>query len=360
MIGLFTSVNNGGIAQLTIQMLRVLDTLNEEVYALIPDNCETTIPDELKDKIIRYTKWKSVNPYISHINTVLKTIREYKFQVIWFMDNGIVSNQLSYRLRNTVKFFLTIHDATKHPSISNNLFMKIHDKYQDLMTNISMRYAEKIILLSPNSLEVFKGSHGNNGKYKLMNLGAHIPECSSVRPKEINEDSKCFYLFFGRIDKYKGLDTLLNAYQQYNPHTYPLVVAGSGKLSDEENSAMERLNDAIVINRFIKDEEMLWLFSHARALILPYIEASQSGIIPISYVYGIPVIVSNVIGLVQFVIDKETGFVCKNIDEYVNAMKNLENDELWEEMHNNCISYYKRNMDWVENVRSIIEKYIIK
>jgi hypothetical protein len=39
---------------------------------------------------------------------------------------------------------------------------------------------------------------------------------------------------------------------------------------------------------------MLYLIRNALTVVLPYIEASQSGVTPIAYHFGVPVITSNV------------------------------------------------------------------
>lgn len=110
-----------------------------------------------------------------------------------------------------------------------------------------------------------------------------------------------------------------------------------------------------LINRYIRDEEMLWLFHHARSVVLPYIEATQSGVIPIAYKFGVPVIVSNVDGLTQFVEDEKTGFVCESEIDYLAALKKLENDNIRSAMSEAAIEYHLSNMDWKKNILSVLD-----
>lgn len=48
-------------------------------------------------------------------------------------------------------------------------------------------------------------------KAVLLNLGAHVPDAIEEKPKEM-EGVTHYILFFGRMDKYKGISRLLNAY----------------------------------------------------------------------------------------------------------------------------------------------------
>ena len=100
---------------------------------------------------------------------------------------------------------------------------------------------------------------------------------------------------------------------------------------------------------------MLWLFHHARSVVLPYIEATQSGVIPIAYKFGVPVIVSNVDGLTQFVDNEKTGFVCESEIDYITAFNKLENDNTRSVMSEAAVEYHLSNMDWKKNIISVLD-----
>ncbi len=114
-------------------------------------------------------------------------------------------------------------------------------------------------------------------------------------------------LFFGRILKYKGLDRLVAAVSRLRAAgaEVHLTIAGAGQACDLAPLA----GDVELINRWIPEGEIETLFRRADLVVLPYVEASQSGIIPLAYAWGVPVVASPVGGLVEQVHDGETGLI---------------------------------------------------
>jgi glycosyltransferase involved in cell wall biosynthesis len=122
-------------------------------------------------------------------------------------------------------------------------------------------------------------------------------------------------LFFGYIAEYKGLDLLLESIKTYTGRPkIQLVVAGrvSPEYKASFNSLVEdpSVKDNLVLHiRFIRDEEIETLFKAAHVAVLPYKEASQSGVLFMSYAYGVPVLVPNLGGFPDDVIPEHTGFI---------------------------------------------------
>jgi glycosyltransferase involved in cell wall biosynthesis len=121
-----------------------------------------------------------------------------------------------------------------------------------------------------------------------------------------------YLLFVGRIRWYKGIDTLLKAYAMLAPEEAgPLVIAGSGELSEGEQAELTALGGRPVhfVNQWLSDADMAALVSSARFVVLPYRSATQSGVVPLASAFGIPAIASATGGLVDQVVDGETGML---------------------------------------------------
>lgn len=106
-------------------------------------------------------------------------------------------------------------------------------------------------------------------------------------------------LFLGRILPYKGLALLLQAWTDIHGE-FPdarLVVAGEGDLSPYapwlQSPSIE------VVNHWLDDQEIIDLMAGSALLVLPYVEASQSGVIGIAHSFSVPVLCTRVGGLVD-------------------------------------------------------------
>jgi glycosyltransferase involved in cell wall biosynthesis len=118
-------------------------------------------------------------------------------------------------------------------------------------------------------------------------------------------------LFFGRIFAYKGLDVLIRSAAQIIAD-FPdirFVVAGRGEDMERYRRMLPSPRHFDIRDRFIPDTEAAQLFTDADIVVLPYIEASQSGVLAIASGFGKAVVVTDVGELGQSVQHGVTGLV---------------------------------------------------
>jgi glycosyltransferase involved in cell wall biosynthesis len=119
-------------------------------------------------------------------------------------------------------------------------------------------------------------------------------------------------LFFGRLERYKGLSTLLAAWSTLVDHAaglppFRLIIAGPGSLESPWSASLPP--GVELRNRLIDDDEALALFRDCSLLVLPYQDATQSALIPAAYYFARPVIVTRVGALPEYVEEGRTGWV---------------------------------------------------
>ena len=345
MIVVLTANYQAGIWQFAKQIKNTLASL-DKVVLFAPEEAKGI--DEKDEKYIRKN---NILPISKEYRTIASRIDGLNPTTVFVCDSGLITSRIVLYLKKTTNVVMCIHDANPHPSylsIRNTIKEKIKKPY----IVRAWKRSNKIILLSEHTRHVFeKQFPAFASKIDILKLGAHVPNVKAERPPELVGQEKRYILFFGRIDKYKGLSRLLNAYVNIKDQIKcDLVIAGKGIITDKEKEIIESNNDCIhAIIRYIKDEEMCWLFENTQFTVLPYIEASQSGVLSISYFYDKPVVVSNVEGLTEFVQDKKTGLVFKNDEELQKCM--IEMISTSKNYTNNMRRYLEENLNWEVNIR---------
>ena len=117
-------------------------------------------------------------------------------------------------------------------------------------------------------------------------------------------------LFFGRLERYKGLEVLLSAWAKVRgrlPSGSRLVLAGRGNLARLWPDALPA--DVTVLDRHIPDREALALFAGCSLLVLPYTGATQTALVAAAAYLRKPAIVTDSGALAEQVRSGETGWV---------------------------------------------------
>lgn len=126
-----------------------------------------------------------------------------------------------------------------------------------------------------------------------------------------------YALFFGFIRPYKGLDLLLQAMAEegLKDGQLKLLVAGEFYEPSQPYFALVRrlgLEHCVIFHdRFIEDDQVASYFCGCDFVVLPYREATQSGIAQIAFRYGRPVIATRVGGLPEVIDNGATGLIAE-------------------------------------------------
>ena len=112
---------------------------------------------------------------------------------------------------------------------------------------------------------------------------------------------KNFFLIVSRLEMYKKVSLAIRAFNQLKDKQ--LVVVGKGS---EENRLRKLAGENITFLRYVKDEELAFLYSRARALIVPQ-EEDFGYIFLESLFFNCPVLAFSAGGAKEVVIDGKTG-----------------------------------------------------
>ncbi len=226
-------------------------------------------------------------------------------------------NSFLFRFIHSKRTADICHDPIPHAGMSP----KAAEIYRQQIRN-----ADDVIVLTKAFIPILKEQYGKKAsQIHFMRHGLMVyPRTDNIPPRADPSESINF-LFFGRITAYKGLHILSEAYKQLSGKysNVSLTIAGSGDFSEYENE-YKSLPNVRIINRYIKDTEIASFFDTGNTVaVLPYTDASQSGIIPIAFDFGIPVIAADTGGLAEQLFDGDYGilFETGNSQALANAME---------------------------------------
>lgn len=127
--------------------------------------------------------------------------------------------------------------------------------------------------------------------------------------EQINMERGKHFLWFGRIEPYKGLDNLLHILKELDARSfcYRVIIAGNGY--DPSIEPLSKNPSVEILNRFIAEDELNTLLENSIATLLPYKSATQSGVILKSFSALVPVICFDVGSLKEYVKDGCSGYL---------------------------------------------------
>lgn len=169
-------------------------------------------------------------------------------------------------------------------------------------------------------------------------------------------------LFFGRIWPYKGLSYLLKAMPLViqNIPEVRLIIAGRGENLEQYSHILGDKKHYTILNRFIFPEEATKLFVRSTAVVLPYIEASHSGVASLAFGLGTPIIASNVGGLSETIRHNVDGILVPPCDVSTLAsaiIRLLGDSKLQLQMQSAALARCQDDLSWSRIASKTLEVY---
>ncbi len=350
----------------TIEFAKALKNNGYNIYAVLPDNIinKSNWIELLTERNISFIRLnrgkgkisKKINKYFSVLKfllsykKILKNILtvEYEFVFYTFFHRW---NELVKRKVCTEKNILFVHDPVPHSDERKN---------RKSLQAKQIKKMDEIVVLSKRFIPICVDQY-NLSRDKiyfmphcLMNYGNHNNTTEYVENEKIN------FLFFGRITKYKGIEVLLKAFAEIEKSFEGafLNIVGGGDFKQYEKD-FSKLKNVMLINKYIEDNEISSYFlKHNTVCVLPYLDATQSGVIAIAYEYGTAVIASDTGGLKEQLCDGEVGIFCEpnNVESLIKAMQlTIQNFAELKKQSTKMIQYSKL-LNWDNSVRLLLDE----
>jgi glycosyltransferase involved in cell wall biosynthesis len=210
---------------------------------------------------------------------------------------------LQYAARRAgIRTILILHDAEPHPGERRPLF--------DWLVRREVRSADRVVTFS-NFVADRAIALNDMTEARAIRL-YHPIFAFACEPKGRAAPASPFrLLFFGRILPYKGVGMLLEAFALLRAAGLDceLRIAGRGEIDAPEGAMAQ---PGLTVERgWVDPAAIADILNWADAMVLPYLEASQSGVIAAAYGANLPVIATPVGGLTEQVADGRTGLLAK-------------------------------------------------
>lgn len=345
----------GGIANFTNLLAKSLEADNEVIIytftrqypdLLFPGKTQLEPPSDfppVKSKrvldSINPLSWKKTGKLIKDENPDLLIFN------FWMPFFGPSFGTVARIVKNnpSVKALAICHNVVPHESKPGDTFLtKYFLKKIDYFVLLSEKVKDELLKLVPraNYRVLFHPVYSSFGE----------PVDKTVAKTHLNLRDEKVLLFFGLIREYKGLDVLLEAMAEIKKKMkIKLLVAGEF-YDDKEKylKLMEKLElgkTVEIIDRYIEAKEVKYYFSAADAVVLPYKDATQSGIVQVAVNFHKPLIGTTAGGLKEIIEDNVNGY--------------LVNPEAPHELAEAIIKFYSENREeqFSANIKKISEKF---
>ncbi len=238
---------------------------------------------------------------------LVRCIKRENFDVIYFESLHIWNLPIMLAVSGSAKTYQVIHDCVPHVGDPQ-------ERGVDLMNFLVSKLASTIVLRSWRYRSDFCL------KYRLDSSRVQVCELWRGWPGYNKVQSRGRMLFFGRINAYKGIESLLQIVIACPEIQFDIV----GQVGDGMNAIvtkLERLPNVHLEAAYVTEDEMKSYFASAECVILPYRSASQSGVIVDAYKNSRPVIAFDVGAISSQVDDGYSGFLIPDGDTAAFAQK---------------------------------------
>jgi glycosyltransferase involved in cell wall biosynthesis len=204
-------------------------------------------------------------------------------------------------------------------SLVHNMLPHEQHFYDPLLTKYFVKPVDAYIAMSQsvyNDIERFDPKKPKTlSPHPLFdNFGEKLPREEALQRLHL-DTHYTYFLFFGFIRAYKGLDLLIEAFADARLRKFPVKLIVAGEFYENEKPYLDAIeqnnlsNDIILHTDFIPNEAVKDYFCAVDLIVQPYKSATQSGVTQIGYHFEKPMLVTDVGGLAEIIPHRKAGYV---------------------------------------------------
>jgi glycosyltransferase involved in cell wall biosynthesis len=285
---------NGGGPKFTFEIARCLEEAGASVFSVISSSADNRRDFERLGSTLALRTFTSGRQAVVRVPTtallavqVVRYLRQNDVPVVLVGMEQIWQAPILAAVRlSGRRVLLCVHDGTMHPGEANLL--------ERALRALQRRLATGFVVFSDHVAEVVSRSAGRRPVQRTVH-GVF----GSVRSDPRSAPGPVPVVgFFGRLAEYKGLALGYAAVQELRAQGRQVVFRVVGSGSDPALAAMTHADDDLRIG-WTSDDEVPSILEEMDVLLLPYREASQSGVLAYAMARALPAVTTPVGGLVE-------------------------------------------------------------
>ena len=337
-------------AEYASRLALALDASHEVLLILETANAELELSRSLRDALVRrgnvlwYGRQRRRSaPF--HAIRLMREMRRFRPDVIHVQQTGSRAETWANDLLGySIPLVLTVHDPVQHSGADR----RTGERHAPYLQRLRAR-ADRLIVHGDRVRKEWLRSEPKLS-LRLASVPHGVLGDDQGRVETLPETPPVF-LFFGRIEAYKGLGFVLEAGESLalRGFTFRLVIAGTGSELDRYRPQIREMPWVELMDRHIHADEIPQIFRRASAVVLPYTDATQSGVAAMAFGFGRPVIASRVGGLPEVVANERNGFLVppKDVGALAEAMARIiVSKKLCEQLRSGAMERAGSELSW--------------
>lgn len=247
-----------------------------------------------------------------------------------------------------------------------------HDAHplDSVIARLALRWGRRFVVQSQDEqqrlLRLIPNAEVHVASLPIYNMFADRPISQAEARQRLGLSlARPMILFFGIVREYKGLKHLLSAVALAKARLPQLQLLVAGEFWEDKAEYLQLITSLGIVDnvyiddRYIPNAEVPWFFLAADVLVAPYQSVTGSAVIQMARGFQLPVITTDLKGLVEVIEDGKTGFIVPVGD--VQALADVlvrYFQESWRETMSSAMAQSANLFSW-EALSALLEQMIV-
>lgn len=289
---------------------------------------------------------KNAIAVLSNTRRLIYAVKGFRPSLIHYQEDIRDELILSLPFFSSYPKVLTVHDPLPHSGVDARRFrfsrLRLYQSWMRRSAHAAIAHGEKLAALLEQQCPMLLG--------KVTGID-HGPLGLRDAPPTSTVPTGMRLLFFGRIHQYKGLANFVAAVISLRREGLQVigVVAGKGSDLDIHRETMAQAGGFEILDHYIPAREVPHLFDQSRAVVLPYIDGTQSGVAALALGHGRPVIATAVGSIPELVRHGQNGLLVApgDAEALKSAIRSVVlDDRLWTTLTRGALALRDGALSW--------------